>query len=297
MSYNLIRKINDQLIKDVPHRVFPFQCGTIGSLMGSLMIPVFGSYAITMLESDWQNRDLNTVDCPTGEIEAYLESFNNVNLNEVKESLFSIIKNEYLGSLRSFFEAEVWQIDSSLATVLDGFEEFRDSILLFVYSVSVFPVSKNLREVMIDFHIFEFDESYVEVQSILNDFYTDTPKCQRHYLAWKYLDSLNQSKKEKLINKIEKSIPFTCDGCGKDIKNVSNPYITRVEIYPSKKGEFDIEEFQNKEFEIDLGLTSETSPQKNEKEAIKEMWMEYRLFLCSDCRSTFSRRIELGEFI
>jgi hypothetical protein len=299
MSYNLIKKINEQLLKEVPSRVFPFQYATRGSLLAALMVPIFGTEAITMIQSDWGNRNLNVDEGSTTELQNYLERFNDPLLSEVSSLLFNFINEEYLGILRNFFHEEVWQVDTSLSSILEGKDEFRDTLLLFVFSVPVFPVPITMQEFMVDFHIFESDETYMEIQSILNEYYSETLKCQRTYLAWKTIDSLEDSKARELISKLESSIPFTCDGCGKDIKGLKSPYISRVEVYPSRNLNFDEEDdfASREEFEEEMGNLYELAKSKAEKELTKEMWSEYRLFLCAECRTTFIRRIENGEFI
>jgi hypothetical protein len=299
MSYNLIKKIHEQLMREVPSRVFPYSYGTCGALLAALMIPVFGSRALSLIQDDLAEMELNVDEGSVSDLQTYVDHFNDKALSDSASAVFNFINEEYLGIIKNFFHEEVWQIDSSLSNVLEGKEEFCDSILLFVFSLPVFPVSETMRQFMEDFHIFENDETYVEIQSILNEFFNETPKCQRHYLAWKHLESLPQDKKEELLARLESAIPFTCDGCGKDIKSLKSPYISRIEIYPSRNLRFDEEEaFPSKEeFEEEMGNLYEMAKSKPEKELTKEIWCEYRLFLCAECRATFISRIEGGEFI
>ncbi|MBN2145228.1 MAG: hypothetical protein JW774_11455 [Candidatus Aureabacteria bacterium] len=300
MSYNLIKSIHEQLMREISSpRVFPYSYGTCGSLLCSLMIPVFGTQALTYIQNDLGQMELNVDEGSIPDLQNYLDHFNDPLLSEVSSAVFNFINEEYLGILKNFFHEEVWHIDSALSTVLEGKEEFCDSILLFVYSLPVFPVSNTMREFLVDFHVFENDETYVEIQSILNEFFNETPKCQRHYLAWKQVESLPQEKREEVLARLESAIPFTCDGCGKDIKGLKAPYIGRIEIYPSRNLRFKEEdEFASKEeFEEEMGNLYEMTRSKPEKELTKEIWTEYRLFLCADCRATFISRIEGGEFI
>jgi hypothetical protein len=296
MSYTLIRKINDQLLREVPSRIFPFQYGTIGSLMSALMIPVLGTEALTMLQNDWKHTDLNVAQGSLEEMQQYLENQHNTALTEATQKLFHFINDQYLGVLQTFFEEDVWQMDNALAPILEGKEEFRDTLLLFVFSAPVFPVSLSMREVMLHFHVFEIDEPYMEVQAILNEYYNDTAKCQRIYLAWKYLETLSNDAGHKVMDKIQETVPFTCDGCGKNIKSLKNPYISRIEVYPSRSEVFDQED-EDKNFAAEVSSMLEMVGQKAEREMTKEMWTEYRLFLCNECRITFIKRIENGEFI
>jgi len=296
MSYNLIRKINEQLLKEVPRQVFPFQYGTIGSLLASLMIPVYGTKALSMIQNDLQHLNLNVDEGSLFDLRGYIEGLKDPLLKEVGNGIFDFIDKTYFGILRNFFEEEVWQIDASLGVFLEGKEEFRDSLLLFVFSIPVFPVSMTMKEVLVHFHIFESDEAYVEMQSILNEYYCENLKCQRNYLAWKHLDMLPERECRTLIQKLEKTVPFLCDGCGKDIKHLKAPYITRVEIYPSRNLSFDLEDGV-KDFESEVYNLYQAVSHKSEKETTKEMWTEYRLFLCRNCRTTFVKRIENGEFI
>ncbi len=296
MSYTLIRKINDQMLREVPSRIFPFQYGTIGSLMSSLMIPVFGTEALTMLQNDWKQTDLNVAEGSLEEMQHYLESKKNELLTEMTHELFRFINNQYLGVLQTFFEEDVWQMDNALAPIFENKDEFRDTLLLFVFSAPVFPVSLFMREVMIHFHVFETDEFYMDVQAILNEYYTDTAKCQRNYLAWKHLDSLSENERHKIMGNLESTVPFNCDGCGKNIKSLKAPFISRIEVYPSRSGDFDQED-EEKDFVSEVSSMLEMVGQKAEREVTKEMWTEYRLFLCAECRNTFIKRIENGEFI
>ena len=286
-----------QVLKEVPSVFFPFQYGTIGSLLAGLMIPVYGSNAIGMIQNDFSHHDLNVDEGDIAEISKYIDNFNDTNLTQVANAIFTHINKEFYGSLKSFFQGEVWQVDSSLSKILEKKEEFRDAILLFVFSVPIFPVSELMRSIMTDFHIFEPDEVYIEMQSIMNEFFSETPKCQRHYLAWKVLDSLSSEKQQNIISLIEKKVPFICDGCGKDIKDIPSPFITRVEVYPSRNVNFDYSDIDDKDYEKEIASVLESATSKTEKESNKSVWTEYRLFLCSTCRNIFVKRIEAGEFI
>ncbi len=297
MSYNLIKKINGQILREVNYIHFPYRFGTVGAFLSSLMIPVYGTDAIEMVSKSFTLEELSSVDYNLQYLKEYFEGLKDPILTEVSTKVIDFINQEYIGITKSFFESEVWQIDNQLSSVLDEYEEFRDSILLFVFSVPVFPISELMAEVMIDFHIFEPDESYMEMQSILNEFYTDTPKCQRTYMAWKYLDSLTEDESSKILTLVESRVPFICDGCGKDIKNLTSPFISRVEVYPSRNMNLDLNEYEPKDYEKEIYSAIEASKDKSEKELAHEMWTEYRLFLCPRCRNTFVKRIESGEFI
>lgn len=297
MSYTLIKKINNQLLKEVPSVFFPFQYGTIGALLSGLMIPILGTEALNHIAKEFKNKNLNVDKGNLSDLKVFIDSFNDSLLSEITEKVFEHINNEYFGNLQNFFCSEFWQIDTQLSTILEEYEEVRDSILLFVFSVPIFPVSETMQEIMIDFHIFEPDETYIEMQSILNEFFNETPKCQRSYLAWKYLDSLPENECENTLQKVEATVPFTCDGCGKDIKNLQAPFITRIEVYPSRNLKFDYEDSEEKDFEKEVASALESASLKGEKELTKEVWTEYRLFLCQRCRNTFTNRIENGEFI
>lgn len=297
MSYDLIKKINDRLLKEVPENFFPFQYGTIGAFLSGLLVPVLGTNAISKIKNDFHHSKLNIDKGSLSELETYIESINNPTLSKIASEIFNYINKEFFGSIQNFFQGEVWLIDSQISTFLENNEEYRDSLLLFVFSVPVFPVSEKIIETMINFHIFEPDETYVEMQAILNDYYTETPKCQRSYLSWKYLDSLPQNEAERIISKVEGLVPFVCDGCGRNIKGMKTPFISRIEVYPSRSLNFDYDDFDDKDFEKEAMSAIETAAQKSEKENNKSVWTEYRLFLCAKCRNTFVKRIDSGEFI
>lgn len=296
MSYNLIKSINEQVLKKVQSPPFPYQYGTMGSLLASIMLPVLGSEALNFLKQDFNHEDLMSDRCNPGEIREYLSKFQDDDLSRVSRKIFDWINQEYLGIFKNFFDEEVWQIDNQLATLLEGYEEFRDSILLFVYSVPILPVSMTFRDFCLHFHVFEADEDYVEIQAILSDYYTETVKCQKLYLSWKHIDCLSEEECQSILSLLEHEIPFTCDGCGKDIKHMKHPYISRIEIYPSRSAMS--EGSKENEFEpVGTAPDSEQSMPRAEKEVTKEMWTEYRLFMCTECRQTFIKRIEGGEFI
>jgi hypothetical protein len=297
MSYQLIVQINRQLSLEVPRFFFPFQYGTVGAFLSALLIPHYGSRVISRIQEDFQHGELNVDEGSVSDLSDYLVRFDDSRVAEAIDRVFQYIKKEYYGNLRRFFQGEVWMIDSQMASSMEGFEEYRDSLLLFVFSVPVFPVSTKMREVMTDFHIFEPEEDYGEVQSILNEYFTETPKCQRSYLAWKYLDTVPPEQCSRIVEKLSLRVPFTCDGCGRDIKGVKSPFITRVEVYPSRHLKFDYEDFEDRDFEKEMNRILEGAGQKSEKEMSKSVWTEYRLFLCMKCRNTFVRRIESGEFI
>ncbi|EKD27716.1 MAG: hypothetical protein ACD_79C00607G0003 [uncultured bacterium] len=297
MSYNLIKKINSQLLDEVPKFIFPFQYGTIGSFLVSIMIPVYGTEAINMVTKEFDNDELNFDEGNIADLKDYIKGLDNSEISSVFDLVMQYIEKEFYGDLKSFFHGDVWLIDSQISPMLTGRDEFRDSLLLFVFSVPVFPVSIKLQDIMIDFHIFEPDDSYLEMQAILNEYFSETPKCQRSYLAWKYLDSIKEDHYLKILTRIDDLVPFNCDGCGKDIKGLKSPFITRIEVYPSRTLRFEQEDLDEKDFEKEITAILETAGQKSEKELNRSVWTEYRLFLCSKCRNTFVKRIDHGEFI
>ncbi|MBN1521149.1 MAG: hypothetical protein JW928_01345 [Candidatus Aureabacteria bacterium] len=187
----------------------------------------------------------------------------------------------------------LFSLRHSLQKTFSSYESI-DTLMLLGFGENVFPVSTFLKSLFFSYHLFDSSSTYEDIQACLKSVFPQIQDIMRIFLAIKRIDCLSDRRKKLVMESIQQKIHLTCSNCGADIHMMKNPVIADITLYPSRNTIITQDDLE-KDFQREWEKIIQESGSLSQEDMEKQVFVQYRLFLCSSCRARFTNRIERGE--
>ena len=199
------------------------------------------------------------------------------------------------GSRIKIDQEHLFSLRHNLQKTFTSFEVI-DTIMLLGFGEKVFPVSHFLKNLFIQYHLFDDSHSYENIRTLLESNLTNMTEIIETFLCSKKIDLLNDNRKALITENIRNKVRLSCSNCGTDLNNIRNPIVADIKIYPSKNTIITKEDME-KDFRREWEKILKETENLSEKDMEKQVMQNFRLFLCNACRKSFIHRIENGEIV
>lgn len=217
------------------------------------------------------------------------------------KEFIKFLSSRYSGSMEEMFRTDPLRLRQELLGVNGIGLETADSILLYAGNVPIFVIDAYTKRILSRHRLIEEKATYTQVQNYFMDHLPEDHRLFNEFHA--LIVQLGKDICKKIpecelcpLKEIDEILEYQCDGCGRGLSRDEIHYVLKMELFAAPDieiGKEDLIKDHRKEIERLIECMKDRDP----KDLEDEVYVAYKLNLCSRCRNIFNQRVSSREFI
>ena len=224
----------------------------------------------------------------------------NQKAKKIKNFIQFLFEN-YDGSIKKMFDKDFLILRSQLLDVNGIGLETADSILLYAGNKPIFVVDAYTRRILSRHHLIEPDATYSEIQNYFMDNLENNTQFFNEYHALlvnlgKDICKTKPNCHRCPLARLGKDIQCLCDACSRHLHKPEDRYVLEVKLYAAPEVKItkeDLDRDINKQMQ---GLIEKTK-YMDKQQLQEDVYVYYKLNLCTHCRDILNMRLKHKEFV